>query len=205
MGIVLGEDGDALELAGLTGEELVHLDAALLDLALETGELVLLAIERVAPAVEGLLALHDAILHGLELLLALALLALGPLLELNYFLTRLDEGRLLGGLGITARIVLYPGRLASRRLDGTLGLLHLRVVSRCRKEVRRHGTDDQTDHSNDDFHLYPLRCSAERLVQETGAHAYRNPPSEVHPALGENQAYREVQNAIRRRHSADEK
>ena len=157
VGVVAREVCDALELGGLTGEEVVDLVLAAVDLALLAGELVLLAIERVVATVEGLLALHDAILHRLELLAPLALVSLALILELEDLLARLDECGLLRRSRILLGGINDLGSLALGVLEGAVRLLDLRVAAARGDEVRGNCTDDQAHKPDDNFHSSLLR------------------------------------------------
>ena len=70
--------------------------------------------------VERLLTLHDAVLEVLELSLALLLLGLGDLLELEDLLLGLENGLLLGALRLALGLACDSAGLVARR--GELGL-----------------------------------------------------------------------------------
>ena len=131
VGVVLGEAGDALELGGLLGHELVKVGLATVQLALKAGELVLPAVEGVVSVVQGLLALHDAVLEGLELALALLLLGLGVLLELQNLLLGLQDRLLLCVLGLAVGLGGDALGLAARVLDLLVGELELGRTLSC--------------------------------------------------------------------------
>ena len=131
---------------------------------------MLLAIERVIAAIEGLLALHDAVLHRLQLLLASLVFRVGLLLELENLLTRLHERRLLRGLGVAQRIVLNALGLVASLVHGAVCLLDLRIGRARHKEVRPRRAQRQTDDANDNpFHVHSPQIEINRLVQETDA------------------------------------
>ena len=86
---------------------------------------MLLAVECVVPAVERLLALHDPVLELLNLLLALLLVGLGLLLQLQNLLASLYERGLLRRLRVMPRVARDAFRLLPCILDGLVGLLDL--------------------------------------------------------------------------------
>ena len=120
VGVLGGKGGDALELACLLLAETLEVARATVELASLAGELVLAAVERVVPTVERLLALHDAALERVEFALALLLVGLGSLAELENLLLGGKDRLLLGGLGLALGIDL-------ELLGGVAGLADLAV------------------------------------------------------------------------------
>ena len=99
--VLAGQVGDALELRGLLGAELLKLARALLDLASLAGQLVLTLVEGIVTAIEGLLALHHAILERTNLVLTLLVLGLCSLLVLDDLFFSLEQSLFFEGLGLT--------------------------------------------------------------------------------------------------------
>ena len=141
--LVRREPGDALELAGLTLDELVEIALATVELPLEARELVLSTVEGVVSVVEGLLALHDAVLERLELALALLLLSLGVLPELENLLLGLEHGLLLGVLRLSGRLLGDAVGLAARGGELGLRVTKLRAALPREKEVHEGCADDE--------------------------------------------------------------
>ena len=135
VGVFLGEGGNTLKLAHLVAVEGVDLVLATVKLALQARELVLLAIEGVVATVERLLALQDAVLHALQLALALLLLGFLLLAKLEDLLTRFDERGLSCALCVTRRVC--GDALCARLCLGNvlIGLAHSSVVLVCQVEV----------------------------------------------------------------------
>ena len=150
--IVAGELGDALELRGLLGHELIELTGTLVDLPRLAGKLVLSLVERLVTAVQALLALHDAVLKGPKLALALLLLGLCGLLALDDLLFGLEKRFLLegfcGSLGIADNLL----GLCMSRLNFRVGLTEAAVLGAAHGE---HGSDGPEEEANDteyEFH-----------------------------------------------------
>ena len=137
MRLVLREACDALELGGLLSFEGVKVVLAAVQLALEARELTLTLVKGIIAAVEGLLALHDATLHGLQLALTLLLLGLGVLPELQNLLLGLEHGLLLSRVSLATRLRRDAFRLAARAFDLFVGRLELRVALPSKEEVRQ--------------------------------------------------------------------
>ena len=150
MGILARERGDALELGGLALHDLVEVVALTVELSLQAGELMLALVEALVAAVERLLTLHDAGLEGAQLALALLLLGLGRLLELEDLLLGLENGLLLGTLGIATCLGLdLFGAVVGLIQLGLGAREHGRALCPCH-ERRDDGTHDQADDARDD-------------------------------------------------------
>ena len=98
--VLAGQVGDALELRGLLGTELLKLAGTLLDLASLAGQLMLTLVEGIVAAIEGLLALHHTVLERTNLVLTLLVLGLGSLLVLDDLLFSLEQSLFFEGLGL---------------------------------------------------------------------------------------------------------
>ena len=123
MGILAGKVGDTLELGGLLGTELLKLTGTLLDLAGLAGQLVLALIEGIVTAIEGLLALHHAILERTNLALTLLVLGLGSLLILDDLFLGLKQSLFFEGIGLTLCITDQGLSLCMCRLNLFIGLV----------------------------------------------------------------------------------
>ena len=98
--VLAGQVGDALELRGLLGAELLKLAGALLDLASLAGQLMFTLVEGIVAAIEGLLALHHTVLERTNLALTLLVLGLGSLLILDDLFLCLKQSLFFEGLGL---------------------------------------------------------------------------------------------------------
>lgn len=99
--VLAGQVGDALELRGLLGAELLKLAGALLDLASLAGQLMFTLVEGIVAAIERLLALHHTVLERTNLALTLLVLGLGSLLILDDLFLCLKQSLFFEGLGLT--------------------------------------------------------------------------------------------------------
>ena len=124
---------------------------------------MLALVEGVVATVERLLALHDAVLEGAELALALLLLRLGRLLVLDDLFLCLEQRFLFERLCRALRIADHLVRLKARRLDLRVGLAEAPVLRVAHGE---HGNDgahhEAADDADNDLHaklLYTLHSS----------------------------------------------
>ena len=113
---------------------------------------MLALVERVVAAIEGFLTLHDTVLEGTKLALALLLLGLSRLLVLNDLFLGLEQGlfphRFRSTLGIADQAL----RLRVSRLDPRIGLSQASALGAAHGDGGDGGPDHEADDADYEFH-----------------------------------------------------
>ena len=155
VGIIACELRDALKLIGLLCKEILELTRALLDLASLARELVLALIKRVIPAIEGLFALHHAILEDAKLLFTLLLFVLCGLTMLDDLFFGLEQGFLLEGFCLSLSITDKGLGFLVSGLDFRVRFPKAALLSGAHENDGGNDTDKGADDTEHDFHASP--------------------------------------------------
>ena len=177
VGILAGQVGDALKLRGLLGAKFLELARALLDLASLAGQLMLALVEGIVTAIEGLLALHHAVLERTNLILTLLVLSLGGLLVLDDLFLGLEQSLFFEGLGLTLCIADQRLSLCVCRLNLFVGLVKTTLLGGAHVENGGDGTQNDADERCDDRHAHSflwIRYTTKRTVLTNGSRHLSN-------------------------------
>ena len=177
VGVLAGQVGDALKLRGLLGAKFLELARALLDLASLAGQLMLALVEGIVTAIEGLLALHHAVLERTNLVLTLLVLSLGGLLVLDDLFLGLEQSLFFEGLGLTLCIADQGLSLCVCRLNLFVGLVKTTLLGGAHVENGGDGTQNDADERCDDRHAHSflwIRYTTKRTVLTNGSRHLSN-------------------------------